>query len=543
MVNSFKENNTDIILKTDKTNNSINLLDEALNNIDQLFAEVLPSPKHNNIDLSPTASNLTGSINSTILESNLTYETSTTSIETNNLPSEDFELEFYKISPGKVFSDFATPRSHINGNFNADTHNALNSLILYSQNESLDKLNNSNENMQILTAEPSKIFFTPEDIFSDQSNENLDQTNTVNFDTSKLIDNTSSINANKIIHKTCISNKKIIKPKKSSLKNQSQSMKRNCEFILGSDSIFNLETSTVPFPNVKLQESIIPDGINDRELSIFIKNKDTNNREYKQKDNKTREKNYNSDIDIDIGNVSNNNNANSFPDNLNQLNKYNEAFSDNNCKEIASNCLPSVFESVDDLVKIEHCKHRCNGCFKVSNSSYGCSRQLIKKLPNLEAYKEYNTPNGYSLEYSKKHGDPQYIYLDSEVKTSYDPLVKRYLNGVQYSPKGKKLKRDYPSLCPFCKVSEGRKFDSLFYERNNSCYRGHLINTHGINSTGEVALLPQSGFVCYKLGKNTWSESIGFKCPYEYCNVCFIKGDKTHGFHEYIRHWNRYHID
>ncbi|GAV30500.1 hypothetical protein PMKS-004014 [Pichia membranifaciens] len=211
--------------------------------------------------------------------------------------------------------------------------------------------------------------------------------------------------------------------------------------------------------------------------------------------------------------------------------------------QIPDNCLPTHFEPIDDLPKIKQSKHKCKSCFKVSKTSYGCAKQIVRHLPNIRLYKEYNTPNGYTLEYAKEHGDSQYVYMASEVKNEYDPLVKRYTMDIQYNSKGKKLKRDYPSLCPFCKVSDTRKFDSLFYERNNSCYRGHLINTHGINSMGEFAKLPESGFVCYKLGKNSWSETVGFKCPYENCNYCFLRGDKTHGFHEYIRHWNRWHIE
>ncbi|ODQ48016.1 hypothetical protein PICMEDRAFT_122506 [Pichia membranifaciens NRRL Y-2026] len=210
---------------------------------------------------------------------------------------------------------------------------------------------------------------------------------------------------------------------------------------------------------------------------------------------------------------------------------------------VPENCLPTHFEPIDDLPKIKQSKHRCKSCFKVSKTSYGCAKQIVRHLPNIRLYKEYNTPNGYTMEYAKQHGDSQYVYMASEVKNEYDPLVKRYTMDIQYNSKGKKLKRDYPSLCPFCKVSDSRKFDSLFYERNNSCYRGHLINTHGINSMGEFAKLPESGFVCYKLGKNSWSETVGFKCPYENCDFCFLRGDKTHGFHEYIRHWNRSHIE
>lgn len=208
-----------------------------------------------------------------------------------------------------------------------------------------------------------------------------------------------------------------------------------------------------------------------------------------------------------------------------------------------ANYLPKRFEPIDDLPKISECKHRCSKCFKVSKTSYGCANQIVKRLPNIDLYKEYNTPNGYTLDYAMKHGDKKYVYLASEAKNKYDPLVKRYTLDVQYNSKGKKMKRDYPSLCPFCKVTDTKKFDSLFYERNNSCYRGHLINTHGINSLGEFVKLPTSGFVCYKLGKNSWSETVGFKCPYENCDACFLRGDKTHGFHEYIRHWNRSHLE
>lgn len=215
----------------------------------------------------------------------------------------------------------------------------------------------------------------------------------------------------------------------------------------------------------------------------------------------------------------------------------------NKSLEDFSKYLPKRFEPIDDLPKISECKHRCSKCFKVSKTSYGCANQIVKRLPNIDSYREYNTPNGYTLDYAIKHGDKKYVYLASEAKNKYDPLVKRYTLDVQYNSKGKKMKRDYPSLCPFCKVTNTKKFDSLFYERNNSCYRGHLINTHGINSLGEFVKLPTSGFVCYKLGKNSWSETVGFKCPYDNCEACFLRGDKTHGFHEYIRHWNRSHLE
>lgn len=207
------------------------------------------------------------------------------------------------------------------------------------------------------------------------------------------------------------------------------------------------------------------------------------------------------------------------------------------------NSLPQTVDDVGELPKINQSKHRCKKCFRISKLSYGCANQIVEVLPNLKLFQEYNTRNGYTLDFANQNGDPNYVYLDSEVTTDYDPVVKRYSTKIQYNSRGKKLKRDYPSLCPFCKVTDTKKFDSLFYERNNSCYRGHLINTHGINSTGEYAKLPRSGFVCYKLGKNSWSETYGFECPYQGCNLCFLKGDKTHGFHEYIRHWNRSHID
>lgn len=211
-------------------------------------------------------------------------------------------------------------------------------------------------------------------------------------------------------------------------------------------------------------------------------------------------------------------------------------------KNVFLNCLPTVFEDAFHLRKIEHSSHICDGCFKITKTSYGCSKQLVPTLPNLKTFENYNSPNGYTLEFAQKHGSDAYIYISTEMKNDYDPKIKRYYKKQQYTESGKRLKRDYPSLCLFCKVSDVRSFDQLFYERNNSCYRGHLINTHGISSSGEVAKLPQSGFVCYKLGKNIWSETVGFRCPYEGCNVCFLKGDKTHGFHEYIRHWNRSHI-
>lgn len=221
-----------------------------------------------------------------------------------------------------------------------------------------------------------------------------------------------------------------------------------------------------------------------------------------------------------------------------------EEDADNNTdvNDFPNNVLPKELPPYDDLPKLDQAKHRCDGCFKVNRVSYGCSKQLVERLPNIDAFKEYNSPNKYTLKFAIQEGSPEYCYVNSEVNTRYDPSIKRYSTKILYSSKGKKLKRDYPSLCPFCKVSESKSFDSLFYERNNSCYRGHLINTHGINSTGERAKLPKSGFVCYKLGKNSWSETVGFKCPYKDCNQCFLKGDKTHGFHEYIRHWNRCHI-
>ena len=204
--------------------------------------------------------------------------------------------------------------------------------------------------------------------------------------------------------------------------------------------------------------------------------------------------------------------------------------------------LPVDRQSVEDLPKINQSSHRCDGCFKISKTTYGCSNQILNRLPNLKSYTEYNTPNGYNLEFAKKHGDPNFVYQRSEQNTYYDPAVKRYSLEPEYDSKGRRMKTDYPSLCPFCKVTPSRGIDDLFYERNNSCYRGHLINTHGISSKGESAMLPTAGFVCYKLGKNSWTETFGFKCPYSDCTKCFIRGDKTHGFHEYIRHWNGKHI-
>ena len=202
---------------------------------------------------------------------------------------------------------------------------------------------------------------------------------------------------------------------------------------------------------------------------------------------------------------------------------------------------PNQLESIEDIPRIELAQHRCEGCFKVSKNTYGCIKQIIDRLPNLKSYREYNTPNNYSLEFVKHFGNKNFEYLESEVKTLYDPMIKRYITEDQYNSKGKKIKRDYPSLCPFCKVTKGEDIDSLFYERNNSCYRGHLINTHGINTNGQFVKLPKSGFIGYKMGKNCWIETFGFRCQYDGCDMCFLRGDKSHGFHEYIRHWSSCH--
>lgn len=482
-------------MKYSENSNPGSITYSKFNKIDDMFADFFPTSRStddmNMVEFSPTNSSNTRSADSTLLD-NLTQPSPVTTASTSRLNNSDVSLD--KLQE-VLCNDFSSQLNSI------DTDDSRFDKSMFDPYIGFFPCSNE-ENLSVTTADPIEIFFQDDGSVKSFPNKEVDLYERHNSADTKKTPREDEVFSSKTERNYIYSNNKygIPEPNKVSkilppLRNRS-----------GDTAVlFKASKDSTPLVNAPQPCEPIPYPVACDE----------------RKENQKLVQNLEQD-------------QISIP----KLVSWNE-----NNYSIPKNCLPTVFESIDDLPKIKQSKHRCSACFKVSKTSYGCANQIVKHLPNIELYKEYNTPNGYTLEYARKHGDSQYVYLASEVKNEYDPLVKRYTLDVQYNSKGKKLKRDYPSLCPFCKVSEARKFDSLFYERNNSCYRGHLINTHGINSMGEFAKLPESGFVCYKLGKNSWSETVGFKCPYENCDFCFLRGDKTHGFHEYIRHWNRSHIE
>lgn len=506
---------------------------DGFNTITQLFENSLTSSgiiHSNSVNIS---SDTLGFSPTESIFGNLNHESSTTTTNTNE---DNSRLELYKAFPGQMFTEYAVPRTYTNDSLDSEAQSDLSSLKTFQIKSIFNDYNDADRHLN--TTAPSNIFFPSEDVFSDTMDKHYVEEKITELDTeTETSPHWKSNPKNKF--------DKVLKNRRSITKEQLVSrINSNHEHALlsesSSSSITNLHSSessiSIPPPLVKKEESDNNDG----------EDKDDNNNN-----------NNNSNDDDEEGIVIKPNKfafnqlinrekvkSNSFPTtsdvNIGQYKT--EVYSDVDDEGVSPNCLPEDFEDIADLYKIRFAHHRCEGCFKISKQGYGCSKQLIKKLPNLQAFKEYNTPNGYTLDYVREHASSEYIYLYSEVTNDYDPLIKRYSTIPPPASKGKKMKRDYPSLCPFCEVTDHRKIDDLFYERNNSCYRGHLINTHGINSTGDVVKLPTSGFVCYKLGKNCWIETSGFRCPYDDCKACFLRGDKTHGFHEYIRHWNRFHI-
>lgn len=184
----------------------------------------------------------------------------------------------------------------------------------------------------------------------------------------------------------------------------------------------------------------------------------------------------------------------------------------------------------------------CRYCQKISESCYFCYGQPCNFERKLQQFRLYNEPNNFSMQEVVEHCDKRYIYEENVDNTDkiYDPYITRCKIDDDVI-NGRKTKKDHPGFCKYCTLIDDR-WDSNFYERNNSRYRGHMINTHGIHPNGNVAKMPESGMFCYKWIRNHWFETSGFICPYG-CGENFTIGEKGHGFHEYLRHWSKYHAN
>lgn len=184
----------------------------------------------------------------------------------------------------------------------------------------------------------------------------------------------------------------------------------------------------------------------------------------------------------------------------------------------------------------------CDYCKKISDTCYFCYNKECNFNKKIQQFLLYNQPNNLTLDEIVSHCEDNYIYEENidNFNRIYDPYVTRCkINDVFIN--GKKIKKDHPGFCKYCILSDS-SWDSNFYERNNSRYRGHMINTHGIHPFDIKVKIPDSGVFCYKWVRNHWFETSGFFCPYENCNKAFAIGEKSHGFHEYLRHWNKFHI-
>lgn len=186
----------------------------------------------------------------------------------------------------------------------------------------------------------------------------------------------------------------------------------------------------------------------------------------------------------------------------------------------------------------------CEYCQKISDTCYFCLNQTSNFERKLYQFQLYNEPNNLPIEEVVKHCDKSFIYeenIDNADKI-YEPYITRCKVEDEYDVEGKRKKKDHPGFCKYC-IIEGAQWDSNFYERNNSRYRGHMINTHGIHPNGTRCKLPETGVFCYKWIRNHWFETSGFFCPYIGCNEPLTLGEKSHGFHEYLRHWSKCHAD
>lgn len=188
----------------------------------------------------------------------------------------------------------------------------------------------------------------------------------------------------------------------------------------------------------------------------------------------------------------------------------------------------------------------CNYCEKISNTLYFCYAKPCNFDKKLSQFKLYNEPNNYHITDIIAHCGRDFVYEENvdNINKDYDPYITRCQNEDEYNPKtGRKIKKDHPGFCKYCSLVDEVTWDSNFYQRNNSRYRGHMINTHGIHPNGGTVLLPTAGCYAYKWIRNHWFESSGFYCPYKNCKLPFTIGEKGHGFHEYLRHWSKHHVD
>ncbi|OUT22360.1 hypothetical protein CAS74_002077 [Pichia kudriavzevii] len=127
----------------------------------------------------------------------------------------------------------------------------------------------------------------------------------------------------------------------------------------------------------------------------------------------------------------------------------------------------------------------CEYCQKISDTCYFCLNQTSNFERKLYQFQLYNEPNNLPIEEVVKHCDKSFIYeenIDNADKI-YEPYITRCKVEDEYDVEGKRKKKDHPGFCKYC-IIEGAQWDSNFYERNNSRYRGHMINTHGIHPNG-----------------------------------------------------------
>ncbi|KAG0673227.1 hypothetical protein C6P42_002906 [Pichia californica] len=499
---------------------SANMNSVPLNVLEEIIRQMTPLST-NNFNLESVETNL------------LPHCNSVSSIKTEDGNSDIMETLSHRNSTDTTATGSTEGIDNLSNNNNNNNNNLLYDHLLFNENLSCDEKalfdpysslygTNTSDDGVYLTATPSQLYLTPKnEILNNFSNQDYIHYN-CNNQYYKSLKNESKNNFSKI---NKISNKNLNYFKNSN--NKMMLLEAESEHFINVEQLSEFENISTPKAIFEVK------CIKKSDIEYIEKDIKNESNDDLIKNVEYIENNSPKDIlDTPDSNISLNNNDNDYDDD----------YYDND-DIIPENCLPNVCKSIMDMSKLEEASHICDGCFEISKVSYGCSKQIIKQLPNVKIYKEYNTPNEYNLEFARIHGDSEYVYIESEAKTGYEPHVKRYSTEIQYNAKGKRMKRDYPSLCPYCKISESKKFDSLFYERNNSCYRGHLINTHGVNSKGDVVKVPNSGFVCYKQSKNGWSKTVGFKCPYNSCDTCFLKGDKAHGFHEYIRHWNKVHLE